>query len=143
LSLAKLRRMGVGLVLAVALGAALVFNVTRSICPLLGVGQTQSLFVAGMMMASSSAIIGKIMPETGLIHQRAGNLAMSITVLEDLVAVVALTFISSVGQMHKGTEANVGRILGVLLVFVTVVTVVGLLLLPRSLQRLNRAGTDL
>ena len=94
-------------------------------------------------MASSSAIIGKILPETGLIHQRAGNLAMSITVLEDLVAVVALTFISSVAQMHKGTEANIGRILGVLLVFVTVVVVVGLLLLPRSLQRLNRAGTDL
>src|SRR4029077_17120455 len=76
-------------------------------------------------------------------HQRTGNLAMSITVLEDLVAVVALTFISSVAQMHKGTEANLGRILGVLLVFVTVVVVAGLLLLPRSLQRLNRAGTDL
>src|SRR6201987_4585103 len=143
LSLAKLRRMGVGLVLAVALGAALVFNVTRSICPLLGVGQTQSLFVAGMLMASSSAIIGKILPATGLMHQRAGNLAMSITVLEDLVAVVVLTFISSVAQLHKGPEVNIAKILGVLLVFVTVVVVVGLLLLPRVLQRLNRAGTDL
>ncbi len=143
LSIGKLRRMGIGIVLAVALGAILVFNSVRLICPLLGVGSSESLFVAGMLVASSSAMIGKILPETGLIHQRAGNLAMSITVLEDLVAVVALTFISSVGQMHKGTEANMGRILGVLLVFVTVVTVVGLLLLPRSLQRLNRAGTDL
>ena len=143
LSIGKLRRMGMGIVLAVALGAILVFNSVRLICPLLGVGSSESLFVAGMLVASSSAMIGKILPETGLIHQRAGNLAMSITVLEDLVAVVALTFISSVGQMHKGTEANMGRILGVLLVFVTVVTVVGLLLLPRSLQRLNRAGTDL
>ena len=143
LSVGKLRRMGIGIVLAVALGAILVFNIVRSICPFLGVSPSESLFVAGMLVASSSAIIGKILPETGLIHQRAGNLAMSITVLEDLVAVVALTFISSVAQMHTGTEANIGRILGVLLVFVTVVVVVGLLLLPRSLQRLNRAGTDL
>ena len=143
LSLAKLRRMGVGLVLAVALGAALVFNVTRSICPLLGVGQTQSLFVAGMLMASSSAIIGKILPDTGLIHQRAGNLAMSITVLEDLVAVVVLTFISSIAQMRSGPGANIGKIIGILLVFVTVVSVLGLLFLPRALLRLNRAGTDL
>src|ERR1700719_1397474 len=143
LSVAKLRRMGIGIVLAVALGGILVFNIVRSICPFLGVSSSESLFVAGMLVASSSAIIGKILPETGLIHQRAGNLAMSITVLEDLVAVVALTFISSVAQMHKGTEANLGRILGVLLVFVTVVVVVGLLLLPRSLQRLNSAGTDL
>jgi CPA2 family monovalent cation:H+ antiporter-2 len=143
LSLGKLRRMGMGLVLAVALGAALVFNLTRSICPLLGVGQTQSLFVAGMLIASSSAIIGKILPETGLIHQRAGNLAMSITVLEDLVAVVVLTFISSVAQMHSGPEANIGKVLGILLVFVTIASILGLLFLPRALLRLNRAGTDL
>src|SRR5580692_10790376 len=143
LSVGKLRRMGMGIVLAVALGGILVFNIVRVICPFLGVSSTESLFVAGMLVASSSAIIGKILPETGLIHQRAGNLAMSITVLEDLVAVVALTFISSVAQLHHGTEANIGKILGVLLVFVTVVVVVGLLLLPKSLQRLNRAGTDL
>jgi CPA2 family monovalent cation:H+ antiporter-2 len=143
LSVGKLRRMGVGIVLAVALGAILVFNIVRLICPFLGVSSTESLFVAGMLVASSSAIIGKILPETGLIHQRAGNLAMSITVLEDLVAVVALTFISSVAQLHTAAEANVGRILGILLVFVTVVVVVGLLVLPRSLQRLNQAGTDL
>jgi CPA2 family monovalent cation:H+ antiporter-2 len=143
LSVGKLRRMGIGIVLAVAFGAILVFNIIRLICPLLGVGPSESLFVAGMLVASSSAIIGKILPETGLIHQRAGNLAMSITVLEDLVAVVALTFISSVAQLHHGAEANIGKILGVLLVFVTVVVVVGLLLLPKSLQGLNRAGTDL
>src|ERR1700719_3613614 len=143
LSVGKLRRMGMGIVLAVAFGAILVFNIVRLICPFLGVSSSESLFVAGMLVASSSAIIGKILPETGLIHQHAGNLAMSITVLEDLVAVVVLTFISSVAQMHQGAEANIGRILGVLLVFVTVVVVVGLLLLPKSLQRLNRAGTDL
>jgi CPA2 family monovalent cation:H+ antiporter-2 len=45
--------------------------------------------------------------------------------------------------MHRGPDVNVGKILGVLLVFVTVVVVLGLLLLPRVLQRLNRAGTDL
>jgi monovalent cation:H+ antiporter-2, CPA2 family len=143
LSVGKLRRMGIGIVLAVALGGVLVFNIVRWICPLLGVGASESLFVAGMVVASSSAIIGKILPETGLIHQRAGNLAMSITVLEDLVAVVVLTFISSVAQIHKGAKENIGAILGILLVFVTVVIVVGLLLLPRALQRLNRAGTDL
>jgi monovalent cation:H+ antiporter-2, CPA2 family len=143
LSLGKLRRMGVGLVLAVALGAALVFNLVRSICPLLGVAHTQSLFVAGMLMASSSAIIGKILHDTGLIHQRAGNLAMSITVLEDLVAVVVLTFISSIARMHSGPEANIAKVLGILLVFVTVISVLGLLFLPRALPHLNRAGTDL
>src|SRR6478752_1036190 len=112
LSVAKLRRMGIGIVLAVALGGALVFNIVRSVCPFLGLSPVESLFVGGMLVASSSAIIGKILPETGLIHQRAGNLAMSITVLEDLVAVVVLTFISSVAQMHKGPGVNMGKVLG-------------------------------
>jgi CPA2 family monovalent cation:H+ antiporter-2 len=143
LSLGKLRRMGLGLVLAVVLGATLVFNVVRFVCPFIGVGPSQALFVAGMLMASSSAIIGKILPETGLIHQRAGNLAMSITVLEDLVAVVVLTFISSIVQIHRGPQAHIGRILGVLLAFVAVIVVLGLLFLPRVLRRLDRAGTDL
>lgn len=143
LSLGKLRRMGLGLVLAVVLGAMLVFSVVRLVCPFIGVGPSQALFVAGMLMASSSATIGKILPETGLIHQRAGNLAMSITVLEDLVAVVVLTFISSIVQIHRGPQTHIGRTLGVLLAFVTVIVVLGLLLLPRVLRRLDRAGTDL
>ncbi|MBV9492011.1 MAG: cation:proton antiporter, partial [Verrucomicrobia bacterium] len=144
LSLGKLRRMGPGLVVAVALGAVLVFGAVRSlVCPWLGIGALQAWFVAGMLMASSSAIIGKVLPETGLIHQRAGNLAMSITVLEDLVAVVVLTLIGSIGRMKSGPEAHLGRALGVLLVFVTLLVVLGLLLLPRLLRRLNRAGTDL
>jgi hypothetical protein len=43
------------------LGAILVFNSVRLICPLLGVGSSESLFVAGMLVASSSAMIGKIL----------------------------------------------------------------------------------
>src|SRR5580692_178443 len=41
LSVAKLRRMGIGIILAVALGGALVFNIVRSICPFLGVGSRE------------------------------------------------------------------------------------------------------
>jgi CPA2 family monovalent cation:H+ antiporter-2 len=143
LSLGKLRRMGIGVVLAVVLGATLVFNLVRSICPLLHIGASESLFVGGMLIASSSAMIGKILPETGLIHQRAGNLAMSITVLEDLAAVVVFTFLSSFAEVHSGPEASLSRILGILLIFVTFVAVLGLLFLPPLLRQLNRAGTDL
>jgi hypothetical protein len=53
-----------------------------------------------MLMASSSAAVGTILPETGLIHQRAGNLAMGITVLEDLMAVGVLTLIGSLVQVQ-------------------------------------------
>jgi CPA2 family monovalent cation:H+ antiporter-2 len=143
LSLAKLRRMGLGLMLAVGLGALLVFSVARTICPLLGIGQAETPFVASMLLASSSAIIAKVLSESGLSHQRAGTLAISITVLEDTVAIVVLTLLSSAAQMQRAPQAGIGKTLGVLLVFVTIVIVVGLLLLPRVLRRLNAAGSDL
>jgi monovalent cation:H+ antiporter-2, CPA2 family len=143
LSVAKLRRIGTGVGVTVAVGGCLVFNIIRLVCPLLGIHGSSSLFVAAMFVASSSATIGKILTETGLVHQRAGNLAMSITVFEDIVAVIVLTIISSIAQLHASAGADVERILGVLVVFVTLVVVFGLLLLPKSLQRLNRAGADL
>ena len=143
LSLAKLRRMGLGLMLAVGLGALFVFTVARAICPLLGVGPAETPFVASMLLASSSAIIAKVLSESGLAHQRAGTLAISITVLEDTVAVVVLTLLSSAARMQRTPNAGVGNTLGVLLIFVTIVIVVGLLSLPRILRWLNSAGTDL
>jgi CPA2 family monovalent cation:H+ antiporter-2 len=143
LSLAKLRRMGFGLMLAVGLGALFVFTAARAICPLFGIGAAETLFVASMLLASSSAIIAKVLSESGLSHQRAGTLAISITVLEDTVAVIVLTLLSSAAQIRRTPEAGLGKTLGVLLVFVTIVIVVGLLFLPRILRRLNSAGTDL
>jgi CPA2 family monovalent cation:H+ antiporter-2 len=96
-----------------------------------------------MMVASSSAMIGKMLHDSGLLHQRSGNLAMSISVLEDIVAVIVLTFVSSLANMHAGPEARPGAILGTLVAFVTIVVILGLLLLPKALQLLAKAGLDL
>jgi monovalent cation:H+ antiporter-2, CPA2 family len=143
LSVAKLRRIGTGVGLTVAVGGFLVFNGVRLVCPLIGIHGSASMFVAAMFVASSSATIGKILTETGLVHQRAGNLAMSITVFEDIVAVIVLTIIASIAQLHANAGADVERIIGIVMVFVALVVVLGLLVLPKSLQRLSRAGSDL
>jgi monovalent cation:H+ antiporter-2, CPA2 family len=143
LSVAKLRRIGTGVGLTVAVGGFLVFNGVRLVCPLIGIHGSASMFVAAMFVASSSDTIGKILTETGLVHQRAGNLAMSITVFEDIVAVIVLTIIASIAQLHANAGADVERIIGIVMVFVALVVVLGLLVLPKSLQRLSRAGSDL
>ena len=65
LSLRKLRRLGFELLLATAIGALLMFYLTRWLCAAMGWGTTEGLFLAGMLMVSSSAIIGKVLQETG------------------------------------------------------------------------------
>jgi CPA2 family monovalent cation:H+ antiporter-2 len=72
LSLRKLRRLGFELLLATAIGALLMFYLTRWLCAAMGWGTTEGLFLAGMLMVSSSAIISKVLQETGANHERAG-----------------------------------------------------------------------
>ena len=57
LSLSKLRRMGLPIIMATAIGAVFMFAFTLLLGRALGWTPLQSLFVAAMLMVSSSAVI--------------------------------------------------------------------------------------
>ena len=145
LSVRRLRRMGLGLLLATALGALAMYYLTRLLGAAMGWSTTQGLFLAGMLMVSSSAIIGKILHETGASHGRSGQLAMGVAVLEDIVAVVMLTLLSSLVQMGGAIgvqAAAVGPTLLRLGAFVVLAGVGGLLLIPWLLKRMSIAADE-
>ena len=146
LSLRKLRRLGFELLLATAIGALLMFYLTRWLCAAMGWGTTEGLFLAGMLMVSSSAIIGKVLQETGANHERAGQLAMGVSVLEDIVAVVMLTLLTSLVQLGgagAGTEtAGVLTTLGKLGAFVVLAGLGGLLLVPWLLKKMSISADE-
>jgi CPA2 family monovalent cation:H+ antiporter-2 len=91
-------------------------------------------------MISSSSIIGKILHETGLNHERAGQLAIGVSVLEDVVAVAMLALLESVVQLG-GVGASHASAMGVTLVhlgaFVAMVGVAGLIFIPWLLKRMS------
>jgi monovalent cation:H+ antiporter-2, CPA2 family len=140
LSLRRLRRLGLSLFVAVFAGAGIVYYLTRSFGAVAGFGGTESLFLAAMFMVSSSAIISKVLAETGATHERAGQLAMGVTVLEDVVAVVMLTILNSVvqfGGMGRGPKLT--ETLGMFGAFVVLAVIAGLLLVPWLLRRMSIA----
>ncbi len=143
LSLRKLRKLGLSLLLAVFASAGVIFYLTRLLGAALGLGEMESVFLAGMLMVSSSAIIGKVLQETGSTHERSGQLAMGVTVLEDVVAVVMLTVLNSIIQF--GGVAGGPRItetIGMFGVFVVMAAVLGLLLVPWLLRRMSIAADE-
>ncbi|MGV3531668.1 MAG: cation:proton antiporter [Chthoniobacteraceae bacterium] len=145
LSLRRLRRMGMGVLIATAIGALLVFGMTRSVGLLIGWTPTQTLFLAAILMVSSSAIIDKVLHEIGATHEPSSRMAMAVTVLEDVVSVVMITLLTSVVHV-AGAEAStpIWQTLGLILVFVILLVVAGLLLVPRVLALLSRtADVDL
>ncbi len=140
LSLRKLRRLGLPLLAAVFGSAVAMYYLSRLLAAALGWSSTEGLFLAGMLMISSSSIIGKILHETGLNHERAGQLALGVSVLEDIVAVVMLAVLGSVVQLggaNASRASEVGLSLLHLGAFVAMIGVAGLILVPWFLKRMS------
>ncbi|HEX5219958.1 MAG TPA: cation:proton antiporter [Verrucomicrobiae bacterium] len=137
LSLARLQRMGLSVVVAVVISSILLFNLCRLFGFAMGWNGFQILFLAGTVMISSSSIIMKVLDELNMAHQRAGQLALGITVLEDIVAVVMLTFFVSMMKMG-GQGSSIWNTLGAVSAFVIFATVIAMLLVPRLLKVLSR-----
>lgn len=136
LSLRKLRRLGLGLVVATFVGAVVMYSIARAVGAGLGWPPVQTLFLAAMLMVSSSAIISKVLQEVGATHEKAGQLAMGVSVLEDIVAVVMLAILNSL-LAPGGDQGSMGGTLGSLGAFVTVAGVAGLLGVPWLLRKLS------
>ena len=150
LSLKRLQRLGAGLLLAVLFGAVLTYFSTRALGAVLGLSATQTLFLAAMLMVSSSAIIGKILHETGSAHEKPAQFAMGVTVLEDVVAVVMLTVLNSVvalgaagGSESAAEEAGgLGATVGGFGAFVVFAGIMGLLLVPWLLRKMSMKADE-
>ncbi len=142
LSVRKLRRLGLSLMIATAVSAVVIYYLSRLLGISMGWTGRESLFLAGMLMVSSSAIIGKILHETGTNHERPGQLAMGVSVLEDVVAVVMLTLLNSLVHMGTGARAQVGETLLILGAFVVLSGIAGLLLVPWLLRRMSIAADE-
>jgi len=140
LSLRRLRRLGLPLLAAAVAGAIAMYYLSRLLAAAAGWSATEGLFLAGMLMVSSSAIIGKILHETGLNHERAGQLAGGVSILEDVVAVVMLALLESVVQLGGGGARGASEVGSALLhlgAFVAMVGVAGLILVPWLLKRMS------
>jgi monovalent cation:H+ antiporter-2, CPA2 family len=142
LSLRKLRRLGLSLLAATFAGALVMYQLSRLFALTAGWSAREGLFLAGMLMVSSSAIISKILHEAGTNHERAGQMAMGVAVLEDVVAVVMLTILNSMVALGKGQGTHVPTTLLLLGAFVVLAGIAGLLLVPWLLKRMSVAADE-
>jgi CPA2 family monovalent cation:H+ antiporter-2 len=141
LSLGRLQRLGVSVAIATAVAAVLVLNAGQFFGAAIGWDATKSLFLAGMLMVSSSAIIAKVLEELNATHERSSQLAIGITVLEDVVAVVMLTVLTSVIEFGgAGHGASIWATLGRLGAFIVFLLFLSVMIVPKLLKRLSDEG---
>ncbi len=138
LGLNRLQRLGLPVLLATLFGALIVLSGGRLFGWALGWDATAGLFLAAMLMVSSSAIISKVLDEQNLTHERPGQLALGVTVLEDIVAIVMLTVLTSLVQFGAASPPPLLPTLGALGAFVVFVALMSLLVMPKLLANVSR-----
>ena len=80
-SLKRLRQMGLGVVLVAAGGALLVFTVARGVGESLGLERVGGMFFGALLVVSSSAVIGKLLNDSGTSHDKSSQLALGVTLV--------------------------------------------------------------
>ncbi len=146
LSVTKLRKMGWATLMATGLGAFFMLQFTLLLGSIAHWSNMQSLFVAAMLMVSSSAVISKIMEEMHLTHNRTAQMALAMTIVEDIVAILMLTLLStkvgsqteSAGALEQAGSFGLSSI--IVGAFIVMLLISGLLLIPRVLHRVDTAG---
>ncbi len=136
--LPRLRAMGMTLLVATLLSVFLILCACRLAGRMLGWPESHGWVLASMLVVSSSVIMGNCLRGSHSVHGHIGQMAMGISVLDDVVAVAMLALLSFLpSATPTGAVTWVGTILHFLGVLIAM-GVLALLLLPRLLQGLAR-----
>jgi CPA2 family monovalent cation:H+ antiporter-2 len=141
-SLRKLRQLGAGVMLATLVEVGFMLWLGIEIGRLAGLGGREALFLGGVICISSTMIALRTVADRGWRGQPfvAGMVGMLIS--EEVLTVVLITVLSAVAAGSADTTDVAFLVLWRMLLFVSVALVLGLLLLPRLLDRLARRGRD-
>ncbi len=137
LDLRKLRELGPAILLAGAIESVLMITFGYFAGVLMGWSELESLFLGAVLVCSSTAIILKVLTETGRIGRDTTPTLISILVVEDFISVIILAMASPVITGADLTATSVLATIVSILAFVTLSVILGLAVIPRAMDRVS------
>ena len=134
----RLRSVGVRVLVIGVLEISLMMALGYEIGTLLGWTGQESIFLGAAMSITSTAIIYKMLRDTGQLHQAQGRIIIGILVIEDFAAVILLTVLSGVAATGTADAAAVGSLALKLVIFAFAALVVGTLVAPGVIRFISR-----
>ncbi|MDC0169841.1 cation:proton antiporter [Candidatus Nitrosopelagicus sp.] len=136
---AKIRSIGKVAILVGSLGLFLTFIVVFYASTLLGLGFMDSLFISAALSISSTAIIVKVLEETGKIKKESSILVLGILIVEDVIAVILIASLESIAL--AGTVSIEGAVAVVVVATILIVGTftVGIRTVPKLIDKVASA----
>jgi CPA2 family monovalent cation:H+ antiporter-2 len=137
----RLARAGLPALGAAAVGALAVLVLVLLAGRALGWATADALVLGAILAISSTVIAAKAIQERGQHGQRWAELAMAILIAQDVIAIVILALLGAAGT-RPVTLVDALGVLGRLASFAIAALVLGLLVVPRVVNRLARERAD-
>jgi CPA2 family monovalent cation:H+ antiporter-2 len=137
-NLRRLRKLGPTIGITALMDVAVLFGLGYGLGRALHWTVVESLFLGGIICDSSTTILARTLQELGRTREKFASLAIGITLIEDVLAIVMIAVLTGVAVTGAWQAGLVFNQLWVLVIFLTVVTVGGLLTLPRLLNYVHR-----
>ena len=136
---AKIRSIGKVAILVGSLGLFLTLIVVFYASTLLGLGFMDSLFISAALSISSTAIIVKVLEETGKIKKESSILVLGILIVEDVIAVILIASLESIAL--AGTVSIEGAVAVVVVATILIVGTftIGIRTVPKLIDRVASA----
>lgn len=134
----RIRRLGLPILLIGVLEISFMLVLGYQLGRLLGWTGIESIFLGAAVCISSSAIILKMLRDTGMLFSTHGRIIVGILVVEDFAAVILLSVLSGVPSAEAIRFSELGPLVGKLLLFLLSVLILGGVLAPRLIRRVGR-----
>ena len=127
----RIRRVGLRVVLIGVIEISLMVIIGYQVGKWLGWSANDALFLGAAVSISSSAVIVKMLNDTGDLKTIRGRLVVGILVVEDFAAVVLLSALTGIATTGASSPVDVAGIIGKLVLFVVVALIIGRLFASR------------
>jgi CPA2 family monovalent cation:H+ antiporter-2 len=127
----RIRQVGLGVLIIGSLEILTMISLGYWVGRLLGWTTQESIFLGAALSISSSAILVKVLRDSGQLTSIRGQLIVGILVVEDFAAVVLLTLLSGLASTGTAELSDVGSLILKLAIFAAACLALGAVFVPR------------
>lgn len=138
----RIRGIGATVILIALVEFTVMFALGYELAILMGWSNTEGIFLGASLSVSSSAILMKMLRDTGRLLSIQGRLIVGILVVEDFIAVIMLTVLSGLATTGTANIRDIGFLVGKLGIFGVAALGFGGIFAPRLIRFVSRFHSE-